>query len=135
MRNHVVQKMTTVLTQIADTGAVRDTCIINLSDYARRTENQIFEIVNNREEYFYKLAEKINKIQKELEGRQEKKRLESMDLVAKMSSSTGETSSHIDSTSKQLPKHPIQFTLEELRIHLEPVIQTTIACDNSHPFR
>jgi hypothetical protein len=41
----------------------------------------------------------------------------------------------IDSTSKQLPKHPIQFTPEVLRAHLEPVIHKMIACEDSHPFR
>lgn len=41
----------------------------------------------------------------------------------------------IDSTSKQLPKHPIKFTAEELRTHLEPVLQKMITCEDSHPFR
>src|SRR4051794_27342576 len=41
----------------------------------------------------------------------------------------------IDSTSKQLPKHPIQFTADDLRFHLEPVIHKMIGCEDSHPFR
>jgi hypothetical protein len=41
----------------------------------------------------------------------------------------------IDSTSKQLPKHPIKFTADDLRAHLEPVIHKMIACEDSHPFR
>jgi E1A/CREB-binding protein len=41
----------------------------------------------------------------------------------------------IDSTSKQLSKHPIKFTPEDLCTHLEPVIHKMIACEDSHPFR
>jgi hypothetical protein len=41
----------------------------------------------------------------------------------------------IDASSKQLPKHPVQFTPEDLRAHLEPVIHKMIACEDSHPFR
>jgi E1A/CREB-binding protein len=93
MRNHLVQKIITALIPITDTGAVRDKRIINLANYARRVENETFEIANNQEEYFHKLAEKIYKIQKELEDRREKKRLQDMQLAAQISSSTGQTSS------------------------------------------
>lgn len=41
----------------------------------------------------------------------------------------------IDASSKQLPKHPVQFTPEELRTNLEPVIQKMLAYEDSHPFR
>jgi hypothetical protein len=41
----------------------------------------------------------------------------------------------IDASSKQLPKHPVQFTAEELSQHLQPVIDKMIACEDSHPFR
>jgi hypothetical protein len=68
---------------------MRDKRIVNLANYARRVENETFEIANNQEEYFHKLAEKIYKIQKELEDRREKKRLQDMQL----SSTTGHTSS------------------------------------------
>jgi E1A/CREB-binding protein len=92
MRNHLVQKIITALIPITDTGAVRDKRIINLANYARRVENETFEIANNQEEYFHKLAEKIYKIQKELEDRREKKRLQDMQLAAQISSTTGPAS-------------------------------------------
>jgi hypothetical protein len=95
MRNHLVQKIITALIPITDTGAVRDKRIINLANYARRVENETFEIANNQEEYFHKLAEKIYKIQKELEDRREKKRLQDMQL-----SSTGQISSTNDINGK-----------------------------------
>jgi len=100
MRNHLVQKIITALIPITDTGAVRDKRIINLANYARRVENETFEIANNQEEYFHKLAEKIYKIQKELEDRREKKRLQDMQLAAQISSTTGQTSSTNDYNGK-----------------------------------
>jgi E1A/CREB-binding protein len=42
---------------------------------------------------------------------------------------------HIDASSKQLPKHPVQFTSEDLRTHLEPIIHKMIACEDSYPFQ
>ncbi|CAF4915005.1 unnamed protein product, partial [Rotaria socialis] len=62
----------------------------NLANYARRVESETFEIATNQEEYFHKLAEKIYKIQKELEERREKKRVQDMQLVIQPSSSTGQ---------------------------------------------
>jgi hypothetical protein len=41
----------------------------------------------------------------------------------------------IDASSKQLPKHPVQFTGDELCHHLQPVIDKMMAYDESHPFR
>jgi hypothetical protein len=95
MRNHLVQKIITALIPITDTGTMRDKRIVNLANYARRVENETFEIANNQEEYFHKLAEKIYKIQKELEDRREKKRLQDMQL-----SSTGQISSTNDINGK-----------------------------------
>ncbi|CAF3311699.1 unnamed protein product [Rotaria socialis] len=100
MRNHLVQKIITALIPITDTGAVRDKRIINLANYARRVENDTFEVASNQEEYFHKLAEKIYKIQKELEDRREKKRLQDMQLAAQISSTTGQTSSTNDYNGK-----------------------------------
>jgi hypothetical protein len=94
MRNHLVQKIITALIPITDTGAMRDKRIINLANYARRVENETFEVANNQEEYFHKLAEKIYKIQKELEDRREKKRLQDIQLAAQISSTTGQTSTN-----------------------------------------
>ncbi|CAF1240006.1 unnamed protein product [Rotaria sp. Silwood1] len=66
MRQHLVQKIITALIPIINTGTSHDIRIINLANYARRIENETFEIADSLEEYFYKLAEKIYKLQKEL---------------------------------------------------------------------
>ena len=41
----------------------------------------------------------------------------------------------IEASSKQLPKHPVHFTADELCHHLQPVIEKMLACEDSHPFR
>jgi len=102
MRNHLVQKIITALIPITDTGAMRDKRIINLANYARRVENETFDIATNQEEYFHKLAEKIYKIQKELEDRREKKRLQDMQLATQISSTTG-GQTNIDPNNLRLP--------------------------------
>ncbi|CAF3297487.1 unnamed protein product [Rotaria sp. Silwood2] len=45
------------------------------------------------------------------------------------------TIKQIDGSSKQLSKHPIQFTPETLRTHLEPIIYKMVAWKDSYPFR
>ncbi|CAF1551133.1 unnamed protein product, partial [Adineta steineri] len=80
-------------------GAVNGKRIINLADYARRVENEIFEVAANQEEYFNKLAERIHKIQKDLEDRREEKYLQDMQLAAQIFSTNdfnGEIYSTID---------------------------------------
>ena len=56
MRNHLVQKIISALIPVTDTGVMLDKRIVNLSNYARRVENETFDIANNQEEYFHKLA-------------------------------------------------------------------------------
>ncbi|CAF4022413.1 unnamed protein product, partial [Rotaria sp. Silwood1] len=56
MRQHLVQKIITAFIPITNTGAIRDTRIINLANYARRVENETFEIADSQEEYFHKIA-------------------------------------------------------------------------------
>ncbi|CAF3392798.1 unnamed protein product [Rotaria socialis] len=48
---------------------------------------------------------------------------------------TKQTPPQLDASSKQLPKHSVQFTADELREHLEPAIQKMLLIEDSHPFR
>ncbi|CAF2157388.1 unnamed protein product [Rotaria magnacalcarata] len=59
-------------------------------------------------------------------------------MIKSQSSTTDDTKQtppQIDASSRQLPKHPVQFTADELREHLEPVIQKMLLIEDSHRFR
>lgn len=92
MRNHLVQKIITALIPSTDAGITRDKRILNLTHYAQRVEMETFNIASNQEEYFHKLAEKIYKIQKELEDRREKKRLQDLQMATQSSTSMNDYS-------------------------------------------
>ncbi|CAF4535230.1 unnamed protein product, partial [Rotaria sp. Silwood2] len=45
------------------------------------------------------------------------------------------TMGQINAASNQLSKHPVQFTHEDLRTYLEPIIHTLISAEESCAFR